>query len=572
MPVQNSEIAEIFSQVADLLEIGDANPFRVRAYQNAARTVQGLGRDLTEMVAGGEDLSGLPGIGKDLAAKITEIVQNGKLRMLSDLETRLPAGLLELLKIPALGPKRVKALYQRLQVKDLNGLWRAARAGRIRGLEGFGPKLEELILTGLEHRPRGTGRRLWAEAEPVVQALLKHLRAAGIREVEAAGSFRRCAETVGDLDILAAAEKPDPVMRRFLAYEDVAATASRGPTRATVRLKNGLQVDLRVVAPASYGAALHYFTGSKAHNIAVRKLGQRRKLKINEYGAFRGSRRVAGRREEEIYRLVGLAYIPPELREMRGELEAAREGRLPKLVSARDLRGDLHAHTNASDGADSLEAMVQAARARGHEYLAITDHSQRVTVAHGLKPRQLAEQLKRIDRLNARLRGFTVLKGGEVDILADGSLDLPDALLDELDVVVASVHYQFRLSAEQQTSRILKALDNRRLNILAHPTGRLLGEREPYALDLERILREAKARGCHLELNSHPQRLDLDDVHCRLAKSLGVKIAINTDAHSVRGLDDLRYGVGQARRGWLEAGDVLNTRPLPELRKLLRRA
>ena len=393
----------------------------------------------------------------------------------------------------------------------------------------------------------------------------------GVRHVEVAGSFRRRRETVGDLDLLVACARGAPVVERLVAHEDVAEVAARGPTRATVVLRSGLQVDLRVVAAASFGSALHYFTGSKAHNIAVRKLGVRRGLKLNEYGVFRGARRIGGKSEAEVFRSVGLPYIEPELREDQGEIEAARRRRLPRLVELADLRGDLHVHTRASDGRASPEEMAIAARERGYEYLAIADHTAAARIARGLDARRMRRHLARIEKLAAGLRGIRLLRAAEVDILEDGSLDLPDEVLRELDLVVGAVHSHFGLARARQTERILRAMDHPRFHVLAHPTGRLLGEREAYAVDLERLVLGAAERGCFLELNAQPQRMDLTDVACRAAKQAGVKVAISTDAHAAEQLDFMRLGVGQARRGWLEADDVLNTRSWRELEKLLAR-
>lgn len=572
MPIQNIEIASIFTRVADLLEIEGANAFRIRAYQNAAQRIGSLPRNLSDMVAAHEDLTQLGGIGKDLAGKLEEIVSTGHLRMLDEMESHLPAGLLQLLDLPGLGPKRVRTLYDQLKITSLPQLVRAAERGRIRELPGFGVKLEEKLLRDLRRKQAGAERTPLSAAESMISPLLAALRTApGVRRVTAAGSFRRRLETVGDVDILATADEGSPVMDRFLHHEDVRDKVSAGDTRSSVRLRSGLQVDLRVVPVESYGAALHYFTGSKAHNIAIRKLGQARKLKINEYGVFRGSRRVSGSAEEDVFRAVGLPFIPPELREMRGEIEAAGRGRLPRLIGSENIRGDLHAHTTESDGHDPLEAMVRAARDRGYAYLAITDHSQRVTVAHGLDEKRLRAELEAIDRLNDALKGFTVLKGLEVDILEDGRLDMPDSVLAELDLTVCSVHSKFNLSREQQTERIIRAMDNPHFKILGHPSGRLLGEREAYAVDLEAVIRAARDRGVFLEINSHPQRLDLNDIHARFAKEIGVKLAISTDAHNASDLAFIRHGIDQARRGWIEAEDVINTRNVKELKQILRR-
>jgi DNA polymerase (family 10) len=570
MPVSNAEVAAAFTRVADLLEIRGDNPFRVRAYRTAARTVADLPDSVARMAAAGEDLTALPGIGADLAAKIREIAARGSLGLLDELQHAMPGELARLLEVAGLGPKRVERLWKELGVTTLKELAAAAAAGRIRELAGFGEKTEQAILKDLGRVEAAAGRTLLPVAEEAARLLLAHLGgAAGLERVEAAGSLRRARETVGDLDVLATGRDAAAIMERFAAYDGIARLIAQGETKSSAVLRSGLQVDLRVVPAEAWGAALHYFTGSKAHNIAVRGLGVRKGLTISEYGVFRGARRVGGRTEEEVFRAVGLPFIPPELREDRGEIAAARAGKLPDLVRLEQVRGDLHAHTTLTDGRATLAAMAAAAKARGYEYLAITEHSRRVTVARGLDPAALRRRNREIDRLNARLDGITLLKGIEVDILEDGTLDLPDDALAGLDVVVAAVHSRFTLPRERQTERIVRALDNPRVHILAHPTGRLLDERDPYDVDFDRVVDAARERGCALELNAHPQRLDLDDVHCRLAKQRGVAVAISTDAHAAEHLDFMRYGVGQARRGWLEPADVLNTLGLAALRRRL---
>ncbi len=570
MPVHNADIAQVFEEVADLLELDQANPFRVRAYRNAARTLRSMGNDVATMLQHKQDLAELPGIGKDLAGKIREFAETGHFALLDELHRSTPAVATELLKLPGLGPKRAKALYQDLGIQTLEQLHRALLDGRVRTLPGFGATIEKGLLQALESKPSGPERMKLAVAETYVDPLLAYLRRApGIGKIAVAGSYRRRQETIGDIDILATAAKHQPVIDWFTHYDEVSKIAAAGPTRATVVLRSGLQVDLRVVDAESYGSALHYFTGSKAHNIAVRVMGQKKGLKINEYGAFRGAKRIAGKTEEDIYRTVGLPYIEPELRENRGELEAAAAGRLPKLVELADLKGDLHTHTKATDGHNSLREMAQAASERGLAYIAVTEHSRHVTIAHGLNPERLRRQIDEIDRLNSEGLGTTLLKGIEVDILEDGVLDLPDDLLGRLDLVVGAIHSRFNLSREKQTERILRALERPHFSILAHPTGRLLGERAPYDVDMPRVIRALKERGCFVELNAHPERLDLTDTNCRLAKSAGVLVSIATDAHRVDELGYLRFGVAQARRGWLEKGDVLNARPLKELRSLL---
>lgn len=571
MPVHNADIAAMFEEIADILEIQGENPFRVRAYRNAARTLQGLGREAKSFLEHGEDLTRLPGIGKDLAAKIKEIVDTGRCEALDKLRKQTSPGLAELLRIPGLGPKRVRALYEQLDIQTPEQLYRAARDGRIRTLPGFAEKTELNVLQAIEAHVQKDQRIKLALAGQYAEPLAEYLRQVkGVKQVVPAGSYRRAKETVGDLDILATAAGDSPVMERFNRYEEVKDTVSQGKTRSTVILRSGLQVDLRVVAPGSFGAALHYFTGSKSHNIAIRRLGQQHGLKINEYGVFKGEKQVAGKTEESVFRAVGLPYIPPELRENQGEIEAAKAGLLPDLVTLADLKGDLHAHTKATDGHNTLKEMALAARELGLSYLAITEHSKRLTVAHGLDQKRLLQQTDEIERLNEELDGITLLKGIEVDILEDGRLDLTDAVLGKLDLVIGAVHSQFHLSRSKQTTRILKAMDHPHFTMLAHPTGRLLQERDPYDADMARIIRHARTRGCFLELNAHPERLDLLDSHCRLAKDEGVLVSINSDAHSVLDFHHLRLGVGQARRGWLSATDVLNTRALRELRKLLR--
>jgi DNA polymerase (family 10) len=570
MPLHNEDIATVFDEIADLLEIEGDNPFRIRAYHNGARTLRELGRDVRTLVDQGADLTRLVGIGKNLASKIQEIIDTGHCSTLDKLRRQLPADLTHLLKLPGLGPKRVHALYHELDIHTDEQLERAARDGLIRQLPGFGEKTEARILEALQVHADSSRRFRLAVAAGYAETLLAYLESVhGVEQVEVAGSYRRAKETVGDLDILVTAADGRSVIEQFIAYDEVEAVSSHGSTRATVILRNGLQVDLRVVPEESYGAALYYFTGSRAHNIAVRRIAQKRGLKLNEYGIFRGKQRIAGGSEQEMFQALGLPYIPPELRENRGEIEAARAGLLPRLVELGDLRGDLHAHTRASDGHASLRGMADAAAEHGLEYLAITEHSKRLTVAHGLDSKRLLVQAEAIDEFNAGHHAVTLLKGVEVDILEDGSLDLPDAVLEKLDLVIGAVHSRFELSRARQTRRILRAMDNPNFTLLAHPSGRLIERRAPYDVDMPRIIRHARERGCYLELNANPERLDLLDTHCQLAHEEGVLVSINSDAHGALDFDNLRYGIGQARRGWLEKRDVLNTRKLPALRKLL---
>ena len=569
--IRNDQVADTFDEIADLLELQQENPFRIRAYRNAARTLRGMQRQVADILSAGEELPRLPGIGADLAGKIRDVVETGGTEVLHRLRRELPPGLTALLRLPGVGPKRAKKLYDTLGITSVAALHKAAQAGKLAKLAGFGAKSEAAILAATEALSSRQTRVLRWRAGPVVDGLLQHLKQApGVDHVSVAGSYRRAREDVGDVDIIATAEAGAPVIEHFVGYPDARQVLAKGTTRATIVLGDGLQVDLRVVSDKSYGAALVYFTGSKAHNIAIRRIGQQRGLKINEYGVFRGNRQVAGKDEDSVYRALGLPLIPPELREDRGEIEAAGSGKLPKLVERRDLRGDLHCHTSASDGRNSLEEMVEAARRAGHQYVAITDHSRRLTIAHGLDPRRLQRQGEKIDALNAKLKGFRILKGVEVDILEDGRLDLPERTLGELDLVVGAVHSHFNLTPAKQTARLLRALESKCFSILAHPTARLLGARDACQFDMERIIEAARMRGCFLELNAQPERLDLNDVYCKAASDVGVLISIGSDAHGTAELDFLAHGIGQARRGWLGAKDVLNSRPLPQLLPLLR--
>lgn len=568
MPIQNAEISAMFDQTADLLELRGDNPFRVRAYRRAARTIEGLSQGVGTMLAAGADLSELPGIGKDLAGKIADIVRTGRFQLLESLKTRMPGDIGDMTALPGLGPKRVKLLYDKLKVRTLDDLRRVARQGRLAELKGFGPAISGRLLEALD-KPKAGKRFKLAVAEAEAGALLAHLHNGG--RLIVAGSYRRRRDTVGDLDILATAREGTAVADRLLRYENVAKVLAHGSARAAVLLRSGLQVDLRVVPPESYGAALLYFTGSKQHNIALRGLAVARGWKLNEYGLFSGKRRLAGATEEEVYDKLGLAFVPPEMREDRGEIALARAHKLPQLVTLADIRGDLHVHSTWTDGTAGIEDMAKAGKALGYQYIALTDHSRRIAMVHGLDPRRLSSQMREIDRLNEKLDGFTVLKGIEVDILKDGRLDLPDASLAQLDLVVASVHSYFELPREVQTERIVRAMRNRHVSVLGHPTGRLIGEREPCELDMDRVIAAARELGCHLEVNAEPDRLDLNDVHIQAAREAKVKLALSTDAHSTDALDYMRFGIDQARRGWLEPDDVVNARPIAQLRSLLKR-
>ena len=578
MPVHNTEIASIFERIADLLEIEDDNPFRIRAYRNAARTIRGSTASMANLVTQGDDLSKLPNIGKDLAEKIKVIIETGKLPLLDEIEERTPASLGDLLKINGLGPKRVKALYKQLDINTLEDLRRAVQSGKINTVKGFGEKTIKAIENRIKTFNTEEKRSKWLEAADIARPLLDYLKQSNeVKQVVLAGSFRRCKETVGDLDILVTATqeskltKHSKVMEYFSQYEEINNIVAMGNTKSTVILNCGMQVDLRVIAPESYGAALVHFTGSKQHNIELRKLGQKQGYKINEYGVYKNNKQIAGKTEEELYKTLGLSYIEPELRENTGELKAARKKTLPQLINLKDIRGDLHCHTKATDGHCTIAEMAESAKQKGYEYISINDHSQRLTIAHGLDETRLIEQIKQIDKYNAKSKDIVILKSIEVDILEDGSLDLPNRILKQLDFTVCAVHHKFNLSRNKQTERIVRAMDNPYFNILAHPTGRLINQRKAIDVDMQELMQAAKQRGIILELNAQPERLDLNDIHCKTAKQLGVKIVISSDAHSQNNFDYMRCGINQARRGWLEAKDVVNTRSLAELRQLLQR-
>lgn len=572
MPVHNSDVAEMFERMADLLEIKGANRFRVRSYRDAAQTVSSLSADLADMVERGEDLTELSGVGDSLAGKIEQMVETGTVEQLEELESEIPPGLRDMMKVEGLGPKRVKTIWEELGAESLDELETLAREERIRELEGFGPKTEQNILEGIDRARVDRGRTRIDIAEERAEAMIDYLREDdAVDRVTAAGSYRRRKETVGDLDILVSCDEPEEVTERFVQFEDVVEVVSQGSTRSTVYVRGDFQVDLRVVPEESYGAAMKYFTGSKEHNVACRQRGVERDLKINEYGVFEGEdeERVGGATEEEIYDLIDLEYVPPELREARGEVDAAAEGELPELVEVDDIRGELHSHTTATDGANELREMVEAAREFGYEYLGITDHSKAMTVAGGLDADRLRDQMSRIDALNGEYDDFRILKGCEVDILEDGSLDLPDDVLEELDYTICSVHSKFGLDREEQTARMVRAAEHPQCDIVGHLTGRMIGKREGYDVNVERVLEAAAEHGSVPEINAQPKRLDLKDIHVKQARELGLPVVVTTDAHSTDHFRYVRYGVDQARRGWLEADDVLNTRPVDELLEAL---
>ncbi len=570
--VPNAEVARIFRDLADLLEINGANSFRVRAYRNAARTVEVWTEPLAEIVKGGiKELTRLPGVGADMAGKIDEILRTGSLSQLREELKRLSPGVLDLLRIPGLGPRRVRALFD-TGIGTLEALERAAAQGRLRKVPGFSVKTEAKLLDEVRTAHEAPKRFLRENVAVYAAALREHVRhVPGVHEAEVAGSFRRRKDTVGDLDVLVTCDAGCKVAEHFTAYEAVSEVLAQGPTKAVVRLRNGLQVDLRVLERDAFGAGLCYFTGSQAHAVALRKAALQHGWKLNEYGLFEGDKRIAGRTEQEIYDALGMDWIPPELREDRGEIDAARERRLPQLVERGDIRGDLQMHTTASDGRNTLETMARAALACGYEYIAVTDHTPLLKMIQGLDAAGFRAQWKEIDRLNAKLGGITILKAAEVDIHADGSLDLDDGTLAELDLVQVSLHSKLQLPAAEQTRRVVRALQHPSVDVFGHPRGRLLLKREGAQFDLGEICRVAADHGIMMEVNASPDRLDLDDVAVRTALEHGLMLTISTDSHSTRELEFMRWGVDQARRGWATRADVANTRPLAALRQLLHR-
>ena len=569
--MSNREIAAYFKTLADLLEIKGDNPFRIRAYRNAARTIETSGYDFVRLVQEGEDLSKLPDIGERIAQKITEIVTTGKLGKLEELKKQFPPGILDLLRIEGIGPKRARILYEQLGIGSLEDLKKAAEAGKIRELPGFSEKLEAKILKGVSLYKKEGIRFLYADAEPRARDLEAYLRRCdAIDRITIAGSFRRRKETVGDLDILITSDDPLGAMDHFTAYPVIKEIVSKGPTRSTVILENNLQVDLRRVDNRSYGAALHYFTGSKAHNIAIRKMAQERGWKVNEYGVYDGKMLpIAGEDEAGIYRLFGMEYIEPELREDRGELEAAREGRLPTLVDPEEIRGDLHCYSDFGLGRDSCEALVKKALDLGYAYLAITDRLDHLTCAHGRKCAPLEEYLETLDTLQKRYSGLTILKGAEVPIDAEGKLLDGGAELERFNLVIASADESLGLEREEQTRRHLAALAHPAVKILAHPSGRIISRRNAFDMDLRRIIEAAVEHGVFLEIDARPERLDLGDAHILQAHKLGARFALGSVAAGADELERIRYGLYQARRGWLQAEDLANTWPLEELRSAL---
>lgn len=570
--MKNAALARLFDTMADVMEIQGENAFRVNTYRRIARTLDDLPEDIQTVHEEGR-LTDIPGIGQSSARKIAGYLDTGRMEAYDRLMADFPGGALEMLRIPGLGPKTVGRLMREKAIESIADLGEAIESGALEGMSGLGEKSIENLKAGIEFLQRSAGRVLLGVALPVARELARRLKSeCGVERVELAGSLRRMRETVGDVDILAAAPPEDGgrIVQCFSRLDGVAEVLAAGPTKGSVRTEEGLQVDLRVVRPESFGAALVYFTGSKAHNVNIRGRAQAIGLKINEYGVFKGNKRLAGRTEQEVYGSLGLPWILPELREDRGEVEAAEGDDLPDLLTVGDIRGDLHVHSDWSDGALSVREMAKAARAFGYSYVAITDHSRSLTIAGGLSVEELRKRNAEIDEANAGMRGFVILKGSEVDILADGSLDYPDGVLAELDFVVASVHSRFGMPEQEMTRRVITASENPHVDVIGHPTGRILGERDAYAIDMAGVVAACAANGTALELNAHMSRLDITDVVCRQARAAGVKVAINTDAHAAHELPMMALGVGAARRGWLEKGDVLNCMTAARLRRHLK--
>ena len=569
--MKNQEIAGIFNEIAGLLEIKGENPFRIRAYRRAALNIEGHAKNIADLTR--EELLEIPGIGKDLADKIEEYLKTGKIASYEDLKKEVPEGLSDLLSVPSLGPKTAKLLHEKLKIKNIDELEKFAREHKLAGLPGIKEKTEENIIRGIEMLRRGKERQPLGRVLPIASAIVEYLRKnAPIKKISVAGSLRRIKDTVRDIDILITSSNPHDVMKTFLHLPDAKEVLMHGPTKSSIITREGIQVDLRVVEEESFGAALAYFTGSKEHNIRLREMAVKKGLKINEYGIFRekDNKKLGGKNEEDIYNILGLQYVPPELREDRGEIEAALNNALPRLIELADIKGDLHVHSEWSDGSHTFEELASAAKERGYEYIAITDHSKGLGIARGLNEERLMEEKKAIDALNKKLRGFKLLMGIEVDIRSDGRMDFSDEVLAKMDIVVASIHSGFRQSREQLTKRLVSAMKNPYVSVIAHPTGRLIGERDPYEVDMDYILKIAQETGTALEINAYPLRLDLNDIYAKKAKELGIKLVISTDAHLTSQFDYMHYGVSIARRGWLEKKDVLNTMSFNSLAKALR--
>ena len=567
MGMKNKELADLFNKMADILEFKDENPFKINAYRKASRILGDLTEDIGE-VAGRGELKKIPGIGEGMAQKIEEYLKTGKVSKFEEVRKEVPDELIAIMGIPGMGPKTLALIHKERGVGNLSQLEKAVEDGSIIGLPGMGEKKVENIRRGIQLLKQSKGRMNLGIAFPIAKGVVEALRKkTGSEKIEWAGSLRRMRENIGDIDILATGKDLKKVVHAFTHLPEVREVLASGETKASVIVEGGLQIDLRVVEEDSYGAALQYFTGSKGHNIHLRGIARARRIKINEYGVFKGEKKIGGKEEKDVYKALGMVWIEPELREDRGEIEAAQEKNLPKLIVESEVKGDLHVHSNWSDGTSSIEEVARAAQGRGYQYVAICDHSKSLKITHGLDESRLLKQMEEIDRLNEKMKGFQVLKGTEVDILSDGKLDFSDKVLEKLDVVVASVHSGFKQDKERMTRRIIRALENPYVHVLGHPTGRLLGARDPYEVEMGEVMEAAKKYGKALEINAYFERLDLDDIHCRKAKEMSIRVAIGTDTHHLDQMWMMSLGVAVARRSWLETQDVLNALSLKELLK-----
>ncbi len=563
--MKNKELADLFEKMADILEFKNENPFKINAYRKASRILNDLTQDIEEMAEKGE-LKKIPGIGEGMAQKIEEFLKTGRVSKFEEVRRGIPDEVINMMNIPGMGPKTLALIHKEKKIVTLSQLEKALEDGSLLDLPGMGEKKIENIKRGIQLLKQSKGRMNLGMAFPVAKRIVESLRKkTGSEKIEWAGSLRRMREDIGDIDILATGPNHEKIIHAFTHLPEVKEVLASGETKASVIVEEGLQIDLRVVDEDSYGAALQYFTGSKAHNIRLRGIARSKGIKINEYGVFKGEKKIGGKEEKDVYQALGMAWIEPELREDRGEIEVSQQKRLPRLVEEKEMKGDFHVHSNWSDGSSSIEEVARAAQRRGYEYVAICDHTKSLKIAHGLDEFRLLRQMEEIDRLNDRMKGFQILKGAEVDILSDGRLDLSDKILERLDIVVASVHSGFKQDRERMTRRIIKAFENPNLHVFGHPTGRLLGSRAPYEVDMDEVMKAAQKYGKALEINAYFERLDINDIHSRKAKELGIIVAIGTDTHHLDQMWMMSLGVAVARRGWLETQDVLNTLSLQEI-------
>ena len=560
--MKNKELADLFGRMADILEFKDENPFKISAYRKASRIIRDLTQDIEDITESGK-LKDVPGIGEGMAQKIMEYLKTGKVSKFEEVRKGVPDELIAIMDIPGMGPKTLSMLHKAKGISNLSQMEKAVEDGSLVGLPGIGEKKVENIKRGIQLLKQSKGRMNLGIAFPVAKQIVETLREkTGSRKIEWAGSLRRMRENIGDIDILATGPNPEKIVHTFTHLPEVKEILASGETKASVIVERGIQIDLRVVEEDSYGAALQYFTGSKGHNIHLRGIAKARGIKINEYGVFKGEKKIGGKEEKDVYRVLGMDWIEPELREDRGEIEASQDGHLPKLVEQSEINGDLHVHSKWSDGTSTIEEIARAAQKRGYQYVAICDHSKSLKITHGLDESRLMKQIEEIDRINEKMKGFQILKGTEVDILSDGKLDLSQKVLEKLDLVVAAVHSGFKQDKERMTKRIIRAIEDPFVHVVAHPSGRLLGARDPYEVEIEQVMEAAKQHSKALEINAYFERLDLDDIHCRKAKEMGIRVAIGTDSHHLDQMWMITLGVAVARRGWLEPIDVLNTLPL----------